>query len=559
MSVKKLVIIGGVAGGASCAARARRVREDLEIILLEKGPYVSFANCGLPYYVGKLIKREEDLLVASPEFFRARFAVDVRVLSEAAAIDRENKNVTVRDLASGREYRESYDALVLSPGARPFVPPVPGTDLPGVFSVRSIPDCRAILAWSAERRVKDAVVVGGGYIGMEIAENLARRDIRISIVEREEHLLPPLDPEMAVPVHEAARKAGVALYLSQSLAGVEAAADGSMAVSLTNGTKIPTGMVILATGVVPETGLARAAGLALGACGGIAVDSRLRTSDPHIWAVGDAVEKISPVTGLSRLVPLAGPANRQGRMAASIILASDGPGPEYKGSLASSVVGAFHMTAAATGETEKSLAWSADRGAALEYEKVYAQAFDHADYYPGARSLVIKLLVAKEDGRILGAQAVGEQGVEKRVDVIAALIYKGATIDDLENVDLCYAPQYGSAKDPANLAAMVAKNALAGFSPVAQWEDLEGSDALILDVRTPGEWARGHVPGALHIPLDELRRKMDTLPDDREIWSYCYVGVRSHVAVRMLMGSGRKARNLTGGYSMYLMTQAFKR
>ncbi|MEW5734134.1 MAG: FAD-dependent oxidoreductase [Thermodesulfobacteriota bacterium] len=556
MSVRKLLIIGGVAGGASCAARARRTREDLSIVILEKGPFVSFANCGLPYYVGNLIKKEEDLLVASPELFRKRFAVDVRVLSEAVAIDRDKKIVRVRDLAAGREYDEPYDALVLSPGARPFAPPVPGTGLPGVFSVRNIPDCRDILDWAGKNRVGEAVVVGGGYIGVEIAENLARRGIRVAIVEREKHLLPPLDPEMAVPVHAAAKKAGVELHLSQSLAGIAAEPGGKLSVSLSLGRVLSAGMVILATGVVPETGLARAAGLALGESGGIAVDSRLRTSDPHIWAVGDAVEKTSLVTGLSRLVPLAGPANRQGRMAADIICAGEGKGPEYRGTLGTSVVGAFGMTAAATGETEKSLAAAAKKGVSIPYERVYAQALDHAEYYPGAKTLIIKLLVRKEDGRILGAQAVGEQGVEKRVDVIAAMIFKHATAADLENLDLCYAPQFGSAKDPANLAAMIAGNALSGFAPVARWEEAEAYGAVILDVRTPFEWKRGHVPGALHIPVDELRQNLDSLPEDKEIWTYCYVGARSHLAVRMISQTGRKARNLTGGYAIYQMMKS---
>ncbi|MEW6441964.1 MAG: FAD-dependent oxidoreductase [bacterium] len=551
MSAKRLLLVGGVAGGASCAARARRLSEDAEIVLFEKGPYVSFANCGLPYYVGDVIREEQNLLVATPELFRERFRIDVRVGHEVTAIDRADRTIQVRDRRTGTLYREPYDALVLSPGAYPIRPPLPGIDLPGIFVTRTIPDSRAIRRWIEEKKARRAAIVGGGYIGLEMAENLVRRGLSVTIVEMLPQVMPPLDPEMAEPVHEHLRNSGVRLLLEHPVTAFEARADGTLSVHAGSGVSVEADLVLLAVGIRPETALARAAGLEIGAAGGIRVNEQLRTSDPAIWAVGDAVEVRDFVTGQWCLIPLAGPANRQGRIAADAIF---GRPSVFRGVQGTAVCGVLGMTLALSGASEKAL-----RRAGLEYEKIYLHPGHHAGYYPGARPISIKLLFHPRDGRVLGVQAVGTEGVDKRVDVIAMAIQKGATVFDLEEAELCYAPQFGAAKDPVNLAGMVAANVMRGDAVLAHWEDLPASDAVVVDVRSPKEFEAGHLDKAINIPLPELRDRMEELRPHGQIWSYCGVGQRSYYATRALLQNGFPARNLSGGYLTYKAIQGTRK
>ncbi len=548
-STEKILIVGGVAGGASAAARARRLCERCSIVVLDKGPFVSFANCGLPYFVGDVIRDEKDLILASPELFKQRFQIDVRTEHEALSIDRERREVEIKDLRSGTTYREPYTKLVLSPGAAAIVPPLPGVDLPGVFVLRTIPDSRRIRAWIDERRAKRAVVVGAGFIGLEMAENLARRGLEVAIVEMGAQVMPPLDPEMALYVEERLRERGADLHLSDGLAGIEPEGD-HLAVRTASGARIPADIVLLAIGVRPEVKLARDSGIALGARGGIRVDEQMRTSDPDIFAVGDAVDVTDVVTGGPLLVPLAGPANRQGRIAADAIF---GRASRFRGVQATAVCGVFDLTVAMTGACEKSLA-RAGHGTA---ESVYLHPGHHVGYYPGARPIHLKLTFDRRDGRILGAQAVGEEGVERRIDVIAMAMQKGGTVYDLEEAELCYAPQYGAAKDPVNLAGMIAANVLRGDHPLAHWRDLAAaSGALILDVREPHELAAGQVEGAVHIPLSQLRERVSELPADREVWVYCGVGQRAYYATRTLAQRGLRVRNLSGGYETHRVQRA---
>jgi len=540
---KRVLIVGGVAGGASCAARLRRLDESAEIVVFERGPYVSFANCGLPYYIGDVIRDEAKLLVATPELFRARFNIDVRTQSEVVRIDRAAREIEVRDLGSGRAYRESYDALVLAPGAAPIRLPLPGIDLPGVFTLRTIPDSRRIRDWMLEKQARRAVVAGGGFIGLEMTENLSRRGLQVTIVEMADQLLPPLDPEMAelVRQHLVAQRVGV--ELGGAVAAFEQTAEG-LAVRTGNGRALPADIVILALGVRPESELARAAGLDLGARGGIRVDEQMRTSDPCVWAVGDAVETRDFVTGEWGVVPLAGPANRQGRIAANAICGRPGG---FRGVEATAVCGVFGLTVAMTGASEKTLRRIGWTG----YQAVYVHPGHRAAYYPGAQPIHLKLIFRASDGRILGAQAVGEEGVERRIDVIAMAIQKQGTVFDLEEAELCYAPQYGAAKDPVNMAGMAAANVARGDASLARWDDLPDTGALLVDVRDPAEYARDHIDGAVNIPLDQLRDRLNELPRDREIWVNCAAGQRSYYALRILNQRGFRARNLSGGYQTY--------
>ncbi len=548
---KRVLIVGGVAGGASCAARARRLDETATLILFERGPYVSFANCGLPYYVGRVITREADLLVATPELFRDRFRIDVRTASLVEAIDRRRRLIQVRDLSSGRRYEEAYDALVLAPGSEPLRPPLAGIDQEGVFTLWTIPDTRRILSWIESRQVRRAVVVGGGFIGLEMTENLHRLGIAVTIVEMQEQVMPALDPEMAFFVHRHLREAGVALELGSRVSGLAQSAAGRLEVELADDRRLETDLVILAAGVRPRTELAAAAGLTIGQRGGIQVDPWMRTSDPCIWAVGDAIEVRDHVTGLPAMVPLAGPANRQGRVAAAAICGRGGIYPPFRGVQATSVCGVLGLTVAATGVSEKTLRRLDPTATRWPHEKIYIHPDHHAGYYPDAQTLTVKLIFEREGGRILGAQALGRQGVEKRIDVIAAHLQHRGTVFDLEESELCYAPQYGSAKDPVNLAGMVAANLLRGDAPTVHWTDPARAEALVLDVRTVEEYAAGRVPGAVNIPLDALRQRLGELPPDRDIWAYCYVGQRSYVAVRLLAQHGLRAFNLSGGFRMY--------
>ncbi|MBX3024916.1 FAD-dependent oxidoreductase [bacterium] len=542
---KRVLMVGGVAGGASCAARLRRLDEAAEIALFDRGPHVSFANCGLPYFVGNVIADERSLLVASRELFRQRFNIDVFTRHEVTAIDRARRVITVVDLdAAGgpRQREERYDALLLAPGAAPIRPPLPGIDLPGIFAVRTIPDTRRIRSWIEERRPRRALVVGGGFIGLEMAENLAHRGLAVTILEKLPQVMPPLDAEMAAPVQQHLTASGVALHLGDGLAGF--ATDGEGLVALTErGARLAADLVILSIGVRAETGLAVAAGLPLGERGGIAVDSQMRTADPHIWAVGDAVEVRDVISGQEVIVPLAGPANRQGRIAAESIA---GRPRSFRGVQATAVVGVFGLTVATTGASEKGLQRSGVADAAC----VYLHPGHHAGYYPGAKPIHLKLLFRVPDGRILGAQAVGLEGVEKRIDVIATMIQLGGTVRDLAEAELCYAPQFGGAKDPVNLAGMIAVNHLDGLMPLADWRAL-AAVAQLVDVRDPDEFAAGHIPGARNLPLSQLRERVGELSAGEPIACYCGVGQRAYYATRFLLQRGYRAANLSGGYTTY--------
>jgi NADPH-dependent 2,4-dienoyl-CoA reductase/sulfur reductase-like enzyme/rhodanese-related sulfurtransferase len=537
-SPKRVLVIGGVAGGASAAARLRRLDETAEIVVYDRGPYVSFANCGLPYFVGDVIVDEKKLLVATPKLFHDRFAIEVHTEHEVTAIDRANKTITVKDLRAGTTTEERYDALVLAPGASAIRPPFPGLDLPGIFSVRTIPDSRKVRAWILEKDAKTAVVVGGGFIGLEMAENLAHRGLTVTIVEKAPQVMPPIDPEMAFLVEEQLAAKGVGLRLGEGVARFDDV-DGALQITTDTGATLVADIVILAIGVRPETTLARAAGLTIGITGGIEVDAQMRTSDPDIYAVGDAVETIDVVTGLKQVVPLAGPANRQGRIAADAIA---GRPAHFRGIQGTSVCGAFGLTIASTGASEKTLA----RAGITDYERIYLHPGHHVGYYPGAKAIHLKVLYRRGDGRLLGAQAIGEDGTEKRIDVLSTAIQLGASVHDLAEVELCYAPQFGAAKDPVNLAGFIAENVRNGDLPMGDWSAV--GEHLLLDVREPGEVAEGSFPGAVNIPLHQLRERHGELPTDRPIQVMCAVGQRAYYAVRLLRQHGHDARHLSGGW-----------
>ncbi len=534
----KTIIVGGVAGGASCAARLRRLDEKAEILMVDRGPYVSFANCGLPYHVGGVIPKESSLLVADEQLFRERFAIDVRTHCEVTSISPAQKTVELTNLLTGETSTESYDKLVLSPGAAPVRPPLPGIDLPGVFTVRTVPDARDIRAWIDAKGAKRAVVVGGGFIGLEMAENLIHRGLDVTVVEMLDQVMPPLDPEIARAVERHLEKHGVKLALGDGVAGFEQTAGGALAVLTKSGVLHPADIVILAIGVRPETSLAKAAGLTLGERGGIRVDEHMRTSDPDIFAVGDAVEVKDFVTGQWTLIPLAGPANRQGRIAADVIAGRDS---RFRGTQGTAICGVFGLAVASTGASEKLLV----RLGETDFEKIYLTPRSHAGYYPGAKPLTMKVVFRKSDGRLLGAQAAGEDGVDKRIDAIAMAIQFGGTVYDLEEAELCYAPQFGGAKDPVNFAGMIAADILRGDMPVSHWNTC--GSACLLDVRDPDEFAGGHAPDALNIPLNDLRSRLGELPRDRDIDVYCQVGQRGYYATRILLQNGFRARNISGG------------
>ena len=543
MNRKTIVIVGGVAGGASCATRLRRMDETAEIIMLERGPYASFANCGLPYHIGGVIESEDALLVAKAPLFKDRFGIDLRTGNEAIKIDRDARELEIREVATGRIYRQRYDALVLAPGATPLRPPLPGIDLPGIFTLRNIPDMRQIQTWIAQRSAKSAVVVGGGFIGLEMAENLRHLGLQVSIVEMLPQVMPPMDAEMVAPVHEYLVSKGVRLILGTAVSGFSEK-DGRIEVQTKHGVADIGDIVILAIGVRPETTLAKDAGLTLGERGGIRVDAQMRTSDLHIWAVGDAVEVRDRITGTWTLLPLAGPANRQGRIAADAIC---GHAAEFHGTQGTAICGVFDLAVASTGASEKALQRAGIRG----YDKVYVHAANHAGYYPGATRMHLKLIFRTSDGLLLGAQAAGKAGVDKRIDVIAMAIQKGGTIYDLEEAELCYAPQFGSAKDPVNFAGMIAANHLRGDSPLLQWSDPRLASFDLLDVRDIDEFAEGHASGARNIPLNDLRAALDSLAKERPLAVYCAVGGRAHNAVRLLRQHGFNAANISGGFTTW--------
>jgi NADPH-dependent 2,4-dienoyl-CoA reductase/sulfur reductase-like enzyme/peroxiredoxin family protein/TusA-related sulfurtransferase/rhodanese-related sulfurtransferase len=547
MEKKKVVIIGGVAGGASAAARARRLSESAEIILLERGAYVSFANCGLPYHIGGEIKDRDRLLVTTPELLKSRFDIDVRIRSEVLRIDREKQRVEIRSLASGDVYYETYDALVLSPGAEPVRPPIPGIGSARVMTLRSMENMDRIIA--ALDSVKHATVVGGGYIGLEMAEALRQRKCAVTLVELAPQVMGPADPEMVSILHQELQLHGVELRLKTSVTAFEETEAG-LRVVLSSGESVPTDLVILAIGVKPETGLAIGADLELGPRGGIRVDGHMRTCDPRIYAVGDAVEVVDLVTGSEALVPLAGPANRQGRIAADNIF---GRAARYKNTQGTAICKVFNLAIGMTGLSEK-----AARRAGIKYEKIYIHPASHASYYPGAASLSIKMLFDPESGKVLGAQAVGADGVDKRIDVFAVAIRAGLTVYDLEEMELSYAPPYGSAKDPVNYAGFVAANVLRGDVRLCHVEEILRPDAALhlLDVSTPEEVAAGTIPGAVNIPLDALRERIGELSREKEYVVFCKVGLRGYVACRVMQHHGFRCRNLSGGLLTYNRTIA---
>ncbi len=559
---KRIVIVGGVAGGASAAARARRLCEQCEIIMFERGPYVSFANCGLPYFVGGEIAAQEDLVVQTPQSLKARFNLDVRVNTEVMGIERGTRRVRVRNLETGHEYEETYDALILSTGAAPLRPPIPGIDRPNHFVVRNIPDVEKIMAWSKGCDRCRAVVVGGGYIGLEMAEQLRRRGLEVSLIEAFSLVMAPLDPEMAAWLHQELRANKVALHLGDPVVAFEmpSAKEPARAsiVVLKSGKRLPADSVILGLGVKPEIGLAKAAGLVIGERGGIRVNEHLQTSDPDIWAVGDAIEVRDAVTRQWALIPLAGPANRQGRIAADNIL---GRSRRYEGTYGTAILRLFNLTVACTGASEKVL-----RKAGIPYQALHLHPGSHAGYYPGSEPIALKILFAPDTGKLQGAQAVGHDGVDKRIDVLATALQAGMSVHDLADLELAYAPPYGSAKDAVNLAGMAAENVIAGDVEVAQWNEVRGPEDIservaepaeaaggqngvtVLDVRRLEERAKGFIPGAIHIPLDELRGRMDELPRQSEIVVHCQTGQRSYFACRILSQHGFHVRNLSGAY-----------
>lgn len=537
----KILIIGGVAGGASAAARLRRLNEHAEIIILEKGGFISFANCGLPYFIGNVITDKNMLTLQTPESFRARFNIDVRIFNEAIRIDSEKKSVLIRNLQTNTDYEEDYDVLILSPGAEPVRPAIEGIDSENVFTLRNIPDTFKIKDYIHTHSPKTAVVVGGGYIGAEMAENLKHAGLDVSIVELSSHLIAPLDADMACDVHQYITAAGIRLFLNN---GVTAIKDGK--VILQHG-EIDADMVIMSVGVRPETSLAKAAGLQTNARGSIIVNSHMQTSDSAIYAVGDAVEVTDFVSKNPAFLPLAGPANKQGRVAADHICGFDS---EYTGTQGSAILKLFDMTVAATGLNER-----AAKAAGIDYDKTYIYSADHASYYPGAKNMSVKALWDKKTHRILGAQIIGFDGVDKRIDVIAAAIRFGAKITDLTTLELCYAPPFGSAKDPVNMLGFTAENIISGKLKQFFWEDVDklprDGSVTLLDVRTPFERAVGHIDGFIHIPLDVLREHLDKLPKDKPVYVHCFSGMRSYIACRLLMGNGYDAYNLAGGFRLF--------
>lgn len=545
----KVIIVGGVAGGASAAARLRRLDERCDIILFERGEHISFANCGLPYYVGEVIRDKEKLVVQTPEAMKLRFNIDVRTLSEVVSIDPDKKEVEINDLANGTTYRESYDKLILSPGAAPIKPNLPGLDANNVFTMRNIPDTYALKDYLDRNQPKRAVVVGGGFIGIELAENLAERGIKVTLVELANQVIGPIDFEMAALVHQYLKDKGIEIYLEDGIAAVRHEKSYSV-VSLTSQTEIKTDMIVLGIGVTPENALAKTAGLALGERGGIKVDKYLRTSNPNIYAVGDAIEVIDYVNGRPTQIPLAGPANKQGRIAANNIF---GIPDEYPGTQGTSVLKVFDLTVASTGNNEKTLTRFG-----IPYEKSYTHTLSHAGYYVGATPISLKVIFSPEDGKILGAQAVGYTGVEKRIDVIATAIHAGMSVHDLERLELSYAPPYSSAKDPVNMAGYVAANIVKGDCRVIHWDEIKKIDkksSFLIDVRTPMEFTMGFIDGAVNIPLDELRDRIKEVPTNKEIILYCQVGLRGYLAYRILVQNGFKnVKNLSGGYKTYLAT-----
>ena len=540
---KKVIIVGGVAGGASAAARLRRLDEKVDIILFERGEYISFANCGLPYYIGGDIKDRSRLLVQTPESMRSRFNLDVRIQSEVTHINPLERTVTVRQ-STGESYKESFDILLLSPGAKPIRPGIPGIDNKRIFTLRSVPDTDRIHSYIEEQRVKRAAVIGGGFIGIEMAENLTQRGLEVTLIEAAPHILAPFDDDMAVYAEQELEDNGVRLALGDGVESFEEGED-ALHIRLKSGRLVASDMVILAIGVTPDTGFLRESGIQLGARGHIVVNERMETNIPGIYAVGDAVEVTHYVLGKPTAIPLAGPANKQGRIAADNIA---GLTSEYRGTQGTSILKLFDMTAASTGVNVRTLAQNGQTP-----HVVIVHPASHATYYPGASPITLKLIFDKE-GVILGAQAFGKEGVDKRIDVIATAMRYNGTVQELAELELAYAPPFSSAKDPVNMAGYVAQNLLDGKTEVwlaNEWSPSELQQLQLVDVRTEDEFDIGAIPGAIHIPVDELRERWSELDPSRPVYVYCQVGLRGHIATRILSQHGLKAKNLTGGYKSY--------
>ena len=542
----KVVIVGGVAGGATAAARIRRLDEQAEVIVFERSGYISYANCGLPYYIGGVIEYPEDLTLQTPESFWKRFRIQMKVRHEVTAIHPDRKTVGVRNLETGEDFEEAYDKLLLSPGAKPVWPELPGMGSDRLFTLRTVEDTFRIKEFINQNRPKSAVMVGGGFIGLEMAENLRQLGMEVTIVQRPRQLMNPFDPDMAAFIHNEVRRHGVKLMLGHSLEGFREQNSG-LEVLLRDGVSLSADMVILAIGVTPESTLAKKAGLALGIKGSILVNDRMETSDPHIYAVGDAVQVKHFVTGADSLIPLAGPANKQGRIAADNICGGDS---RYLGSQGSSVIKVFDMTAATTGINEGSA-----KKAGLHVDKVILSPMSHAGYYPGGKMMTMKIIFEKETYRLLGAQIVGYEGVDKRIDVLATAIHAGLKGNQLKDLDLAYAPPYSSAKDPVNMAGFMIDNLARG--QLKQWhlddEEMLPRDGsvILLDTRTAAEYNRGHVAGFRNIPVDELRERLGELEPGKPVYVICQSGLRSYIASRILAGSGYETYNFSGGFRFY--------
>ncbi|MBQ1448776.1 MAG: FAD-dependent oxidoreductase [Coriobacteriales bacterium] len=544
----KVIIIGGVAGGATAAARLRRLDESAEIIILERTGYVSYANCGLPYFLSGVIADEGKLTLQTPASFKERFNIDVRVRNEAVAIDPDAKTVTVRRLEDGSEYTEDYDALVYAPGARATRPDMPGADDERILTMRTVEDTFRIRQLIEARNPRTAIVVGGGFIGLEVAENLVEAGIAVTLLQRSDQVLRPLDRDMASLIHNKLRAAGVDLRLGTPVVGYERPGEGEgMRVITEEGGVLEADLVFIGLGTTPDTVLAKEAGIELGRKGAVVVDDHMRTSAPDIYAVGDAVEIVNSVSGQKALIPLAGPANKQGRIAANNICGID---DVYTGSLGSSIVKVFDLTAAATG-----LNSSGAKAAGIDFDSVVLRPASHATYYPGSSSITMKVLFEPATGRIIGAQALGKEEVAKQVDVFATAITAGMTAADLEDLDLAYAPPFSSAKSPVNMAGFIIENLRAGRVKQFHWDDVAGlprdGSITLLDTRTEGEYARGHYDGTVNIPLDSLRGRLDELDASKPVYVNCQVGLRGYIACRILMAHGFDCYNLTGGYGFY--------
>ncbi len=537
----KTVIIGGVAGGASAAARLRRLDEKAEIIILERGEFVSFANCGLPYYIGGSITDKKDLTLQTPQSFKARFNIDVRVFNEAVKISPDTKTVTVKNLHTGEIYNESYGNLVLSPGAEPIKPNIDGINGDRVFTLRNIPDTVKIKSYIEAANPKSAVVIGGGYIGVEIAENLVEAGLEVSIVELADHLIAPLDFDMAADVHRYIKEKGIKLYLNNGVKAID-----NNKVILQNG-QICADMIIMSGSVRPETAIAKACGTKVNPRGSIVVDRKMRTNIPDIYAVGDAVEVEDFISKAPAFIPLAGPANKQGRIAADNIAGIES---EYTGTQGSAVLKLFDMTVATTGLNEKSA-----QAKGMDYDKTYLYLASHASYYPGGNMMSIKALWDKKTLKVIGAQIVGFEGVDKRMDVLATVIRFGGKISDLTTLELCYAPPFSSAKDPVNMIGFVAENIVTGKIKQFFWHDVENlprdGSVTLLDARTVTEVSRGKIEGFINIPLDSLRERMNEIPKGKPVYVYCHSGLRSYIACRILAGNGYDCYNLAGGWRLY--------